>query len=206
MKKYILDVYTKRNEVMLSKLLREATDDSEDELGRLEWQIDNSDTDVLVSDLVAVAVYRPSMEALDKYNDGIAFYSGDDLVEKLEKLMIATETQNNVFAGWGIKSYVVPVLYRSFIMNGLPLRVLGTVFNTYPFEDRDTIDLNNMYNFNGQMSTVRARNRYSLEETAYAYGYENAFEEDIDPSPENILRRRIKLQRFLFDLRGLSWE
>lgn len=206
MKIYLLDIYTERNELLLQKLLREATSNSTDELGRLEWQINNSDTDILMSDLLAIAIYTPSMETIDKYEDGIAFYSGDELLDKISKLMLITYNNNYTFAGWGIKSYVVPALYKAYLMGGLDIGILDSIFNVYPFENKNTIDLNNMYNFNGQMSTVRARNRYALEETAYAYGETSALD-DLGEfrSPEKILRERIRLQKYLFELRGLSW-
>lgn len=202
---YLIDVFTRKNEVLMSNLLREAPSDDEDEIGRLEWQIERADYDVNMSELVAVAVYTKNMENLAKYEDGIAYYDGEELTDKIEKLLFLAETNRNRFAGWGIKTYVVPVITRAFIMAGKNIDIVDRVFNTYPFENYDTIDLNNLYNFNGQMSTVRARNRYSLEETAYAYGIIGSLEEPVYTDPESVLRRRIDLQRKLFELRGLIW-
>jgi len=205
-KKYLLDVYTERNEVMVSKLIREPEASTDDEIQRVEWQISNSDTDILLSDMVAIAIYTKSMEDIDKYEDGIAFYSGDELLDKVFKLMAISEGSNHRFVGWNLKTFVVPVLYRAFLLGGLNIKLLDSIFDLYPFDNLKTVDLSNLYNFNGQMITVRSRNRYSLEETAYAYGAIDALDNLEETNPEIILRKRIKLQKYLYELRGLEWQ
>ena len=204
---YLIDVFTEKNEVLLSHLIREAQEENEDELNRKEWQLDRADYDVNLSDLVAVAVYTKGMESLSKYIDGIAYYEGEELVDKIEQLLYIAQQSRDTFAGWGVKTYVVPVITRAFILAGKDISIIDDVFNTYPFENYKTADLDNMYNFNGQMSTVRARNRYSLYETALAYGIidELPILEGVELHPERTLRDRIALQRDLFELRGLKW-
>lgn len=205
--RYLLDVHIEKNELIMSKLIREATNASEDELGRLDWQIRNADIDVMMSDLVAVAVYTPTMEGFaDKYTNGVAIYDGEDMMDNLQKIMILSEANRHNFVGWNIKTFTIPVLYRAFILNGADTSILDNLFDTYPFDNSRTTDLSNIYSFNGQMSTVRARNRYTLEETAYSYGHMEALDElGANRSSEILLRKRIELQKYLFNLKGLSW-
>lgn len=203
---YLIDVFTKKNEVLLSNLIRSADSNNEDELGRVEWQLDNADYDVNLSDLIAIAVYTKNMENLEKYENGIAYYDDENLIDKIEQLLFLAESNRHVFAGWNVKTYVVPVLTRAFILAGKDISTIERVFNTYPFENRDTIDLGNLYNFNGQMNTVRARNRYSLEETAYSYGVITELTEPTFYDPEVTLRRRLALQKVLFEMRGYTWN
>lgn len=206
MKKYLLDVYTKKNEILLSTLIREANQESQDEISRVEWQLEHADTDVILSDMTAIALFTPAMKEIDRYEDGIAFYQGAELIDKVESLLLLSKANGYMFCGWNIKSYVVPVLFRAFLMAGKDVSLLENMFNTYPFENRDTLDLGNIYNFNGQQITVRARNRYSLEETAHAYGFAGALNEDIVQDAESTLRKRIAMQEYLFNLRGYTWS
>ncbi|HDK27626.1 MAG TPA: hypothetical protein ENG48_11155 [Candidatus Atribacteria bacterium] len=207
MKRYLLDVSLVKNELLINKLIRKPENDTPNELSRMEWQLHHADEDVFMGDLHAIAIYRPSMENIEKYEGGVAYYEGEDLIDKIMLLLHSAKLGNHKFAGWGIKTFTIPVLFRALLMAGQDVEILFDIMDTYPFDTIKTIDLYNEFNFNGQMSTVRARNRYSLQETCLAYGLESDYEKIKERgNSEEILRERLRLQKYLFELRGFSWE
>lgn len=216
--RYLIDVYTKADERIVNKLFQRPEDCSnQDEVSRYMWQISHVDSDVLVSDLKGFAIYHPTLEDRDIYTEdrenedyhGIAciFDTGDqeEMVGKIRQFLMNSGT--SMYAGWNIKRYIIPALYKAFIVNGFGTEVLD-VFDKYPYNEEKTLDLQNIYNFNGQQKTVRARNVYHLEEVLFSYGGGGSHELALAYRENNIQRilfERIRMARFLYNKRGLEW-
>lgn len=214
--RYLIDVYTKADQRIVDYTIQPPRDfNDKDEIGRYEWQLANSDSDVLLSDVVGFAVYHPAMESMEKYKDkeGIATFYGDkeNVVHKIKEFLLKMDSKKEkiAYAGWNIKKYIVPNLYKAFIINGISKDILDRSFDLYPFDHENTIDLSNVYNFNGQQQTVRARNFYSLGEVCFAYGYGGDYSLELayrENDVGRILIEKIKMSRFLFNKWGLKWK
>jgi len=206
----LIDIKTKANQAMVKNLIAPAEGKYDE--GRYLYQTCNADRDAVLTDVVGFAMYHPTFETMDKYKEtgGIAVDDSGDTNKTLRNIYaILNKFGKAKYGGWELKTFIAPILYRQFITHSLPIDILDGCFDLYPYDQKNTLDLSAVFNFNRQMVTTRSRNQYYLKEMFSVYGgvehdkhYNQALvAEDVRAE----LVSRIEMAKFLFNKWGFEW-
>ncbi len=204
----LIDIKTKINETLVEKLI--APVEGKYDEGRYLYQICNANRDTMLTDVAGFAMYHPSFTNMEKYKetDGIAIDDNENQEQIIRNIYKVLSNFKANYVGWELKTFIVPILYRQFINYGLPIDLLDSCFDLYPYDQKKTIDLSAVFNFNRQMVTTRSRSQYYLPEVYFVYGGEALMKngkEWLGETTKEKLIRRIEMSKFLFDRWGFEW-
>jgi len=207
--RYLIDIMTEPIDDLVEELI--AKPEGKYDEGRYLYQVCNAGRDALLTKITGFALYHPSLESMERYKDtgGVAISTGEEsvIVSNINKIL--ENFKGNQYAGWEIKTFIVPVLYRRFINYDVYTNLIDTSFDLYPFDNKKTTDLSNVFNFNRQMITTRSRNQYHLNEMFYAYGgIRSNHVWKVGNKESEVKARlldRIEMGRFLFNKWGFEW-